>query len=169
MPGSGKSHWMKRLAKALDYKAVDMDVYIEQQSKKSIPELFALSEAYFREQERAALEALIAGHNDQMIIATGGGAPVYRDNMDLMKKNGLVIYLEVAPEQLVNNVARSRHKRPLLATEDPVALSEKIKTLYRSRQNIYERADLKISADSISLATFAATIMDYQSKTNTGI
>lgn len=161
MPGSGKTHWMKQLATVLDYDAIDMDVYITEHHQKSIPELFAVSEEHFREKEQQALLDIIAGHKEQIIISTGGGAPMYGDNMQLMKANGCVVYIDTSITALVRNVSLSKNKRPLLTNNSDEELVRKLNMLYRERQKKYEEAHIKIDGDNISLATFAAEIKAY--------
>jgi shikimate kinase len=55
MPGSGKSHWMRKLAHHLSYESLDLDTYIEAREQQSIAELFDMGEPYFREKETQAL------------------------------------------------------------------------------------------------------------------
>ncbi len=83
--GSGKSTLGRRLAKHLNLQFVDMDHYIEERNYKTIPQIFAEEgEAEFRKKERKALEELSEFTN--IIIATGGGAPCFFDNIDIMNR-----------------------------------------------------------------------------------
>lgn len=161
MPGSGKTYWMQQLASLLHYDAIDMDVYITEQNHKSIPELFAISEGHFREKEHQALLDIISGHKDDIIISTGGGAPMFAGNMELMKENGCVIYIDTPITTLISNVSHSGNKRPLLANNSEEELRLKLERLYGERQKKYEEAHIKIDGDNISLATFAAEIKAY--------
>jgi shikimate kinase len=161
MPGSGKSYWMQQLADYLQYEALDLDTFIEQRQQSSIPELFAISEAYFREKERMALTAAISEKADNIVISTGGGAPCYADNLQLMKQAGCVVYIAASQEVLLKNLSRPGSKRPLLKPESAEDLSEKVNRLYTQREFFYEQAHIKIDADNVSLTTFAALIQDY--------
>jgi shikimate kinase len=166
MPGSGKTYWMAQLAEQLQYRGVDMDHFIEEQTGSTIPELFAISEEHFRAQEKFALEAIIHQYEDKVVIATGGGAPCYKDNMPEMKSAGCVIYLETAIESLLSNVKKSGVPRPLLANGASQELAEKLSALYRQRKEIYEQAHIKINVDKATLATFADAITQYLSDQN---
>lgn len=166
MPGSGKSYWMQQLAILLHYNMIDMDHYIEDREGRSIPELFAAGEDTFREKEKAALEAAIEQYAGKTVIATGGGAPCYKDNLQRMKAAGCVIYLESKIEVLIANVEQQGIDRPLLANGSRKELAEKLSELYRKRKEIYEEAHLKIAADKASLSTFAQAIEQYLSDNN---
>jgi len=166
MPGSGKSYWMQQLGALLQYDMIDMDHYIEEREGCTIPQLFATGEHYFREKERAALEAVVAQYPGNTVIATGGGAPCYKDNLQQMKAAGCVIYLENDMEVLIANVAQQGIDRPLLANGSGKELAEKLSGLYRKRKEIYEQAHLKIAADKASLSTFAQAIEQYRSDHN---
>jgi shikimate kinase len=166
MPGSGKTYWMEQLAQQLQYLGVDMDHFIEQQTGKTIPELFAVSEDHFRAQEKFALEAIIHQYEDKVVVATGGGSPCYRDNMQEMMAAGCVIYLESTIESLLSNVKKSGVPRPLLANGASQELAEKLSALYRLRKEKYEQAHIKINAEKATLATFADAITKYLSDQN---
>lgn len=167
MPGSGKSYWMEQLAAQLRYRAVDMDHAIAAQTGKTIPELFAISEEHFREAERKVLLALVQQPGEHIVIATGGGAPAYKNNMDLMKAAGCVLYLQSDMENLLSNLDKSAIPRPLLANGSRKEQAEKLSALYRQRKEIYEQAHATIATDTASLATFAEAIKQYLSNQNT--
>jgi shikimate kinase len=166
MPGSGKSYWMAQLAQRLDYDAVDMDQFITEQSHKTIPELFAISEEHFREEERRALQSIIEQYKDKVVIATGGGSPVYKNNLQLMKDAGCVLYLETSMEALLSNIALQGVTRPMLVNGTRAELADKLSELYRQRKEIYEQAHAIIHADTATLVTFADAINKYLTDQN---
>jgi len=95
--GSGKSTLGKKLAKHARLQFIDMDHYIEKRNCKTVPQIFAEEgEAEFRKKERNALEELSAFSD--VVIATGGGAPCFFDNVDLMNRTGKTIYLNIDPK-----------------------------------------------------------------------
>lgn len=158
MPGSGKSYWMQQLADLLHYHAVDTDRLIESREAQSIPELFAGGEHHFREKERETLLAILQQYDDKAVIATGGGAACYRNNLELMKNAGCVLYLESPVEQLIANIEQQDQSRPLLANGSRGELAEKLSGLYKKRKEIYEQAHLKIAVHTASLSTFAEAL-----------
>ncbi|MBN8684564.1 MAG: shikimate kinase [Chitinophagales bacterium] len=142
--GAGKTYRGQRLAAALDRSFLDMDEEIVRQSGKTIPEIFAESgEAGFREIERRVLHSeavLRAG-----VVATGGGLPCFFDNMDWMKAQGQVIWLNVPPAILAERLRPEKAKRPLLAEVPDEALESFIEKLLEQRRPYYERANLVLT------------------------
>ena len=78
------------------------------------------------------------------IIATGGGLPIYDDNMDWMKVNGITVYLESPEELLTNRILQSGFKRPLLMNLRKEKAKEKIHSLFTIRKPIYEEAAITL-------------------------
>lgn len=161
MPGSGKTYWMQQLATVMQCATVDLDSFIEQENKTTIPALFTEGELVFREKEKAALEQVIAACKINTIVSTGGGLPAYPGNLELMKASGTVIYLSSSIARLAERVSQAPGKRPLLISSNKAELEEKLNKLLQQRAPFYEQADIKIEIDNISLATFAAQIRKY--------
>src|SRR5680860_1043366 len=93
--GCGKSTLGRRLSNYLGLQFVDMDHYIEERNCKTIPQIFKEEgEVEFRKKERKALEEL--SEFTDIVIATGGGAPCFFDNVELMNKSGHTVYLNLS-------------------------------------------------------------------------
>ena len=142
MPGSGKSTLAASLANALQYKWVDMDHMIIESENRTIPHIFEFhGENHFRTIESKTLkETLPMSHT---VISTGGGAPCFFDNINIMLNNGIVIYLEVPAEELLKRVKKQSGSRPLLndKTEDLlIQLKEKL----NYRNQFYTKAHFTI-------------------------
>lgn len=153
MPGAGKTFWGKQWADASGYSFIDLDEYIETKEQRSIPEIFRASgEPAFRAIERKALEELIAKHRDTIIIACGGGTPVWQDNLQTLKNAGCVIYLHARISTLVRNLSIEKDRRPLLLGQD---IEEKLTALFEQRKPIYDQAHHILQVENISVATFA--------------
>ncbi|WP_106151315.1 shikimate kinase [Marinilabilia salmonicolor] len=147
--GSGKSTFGRLLARELDFKFIDLDKYIETQEGKSISEIFArYGEETFREVERLAVHE--STKSGKAVIATGGGVPCHFDNMEVMNKYGLTIYLKVSPEALTDRLMPAREHRPLIAGKTRDELLAFIKTTLQQRTPFYEMATL--TADTTSLS-----------------
>ncbi len=113
--GSGKSTVGKYAANANRLTFIDLDEYLEEKLKMTIPEIFdRYHEAGFRERERQILEEIIALDDNDYLISTGGGTPCFFDNMELMNRSGVTIYLDLSVERLANRLAKSKSKRPLV-------------------------------------------------------
>lgn len=93
MPGSGKTTVGKALAEAMNMEFTDTDLLITEKDGRSIPQIFAQSgEAFFRNLEHQVIRetALRQG----CVIATGGGAVLRKENMDILKENGRLYFLD---------------------------------------------------------------------------
>jgi len=139
MMGSGKTSTGRPLAERLGYGFVDADAVIEQAAGCSIPEIFERDgEAGFRKLESQVLSAISQRHS--LVVATGGGVVTQPENWGLLH-SGIVIWLDVVPEQLLQRLKADSTVRPLLHTADPeVALN----TLLNERRPLYAEADLTV-------------------------
>jgi shikimate kinase len=141
--GSGKTTQGKRIAKMMGYDFLDMDEWISEKEACSVPEIFEkLGEKYFREKETAAIQSMST--LQKVVIATGGGAPCYADNMELLKHSGLTIYLKLSPEALLSRLVNSKTRRPLLANKSEEEMLQTIKNLLEERDSYYSKADMII-------------------------
>jgi len=135
--GSGKSTVGRLLAERLGMAFVDIDSVIEEREGTAISDIFATKgEKYFRSLERKVLEE-VAG-KEGLVVSTGGGLGADRENMDLMKRTGLVVWLDV-PLFLLMERLKGDDTRPLL--RQPV---DRLEELYRKRKEVYRLADLKV-------------------------
>ncbi len=114
--GCGKSTVGKALAAATDNTFVDMDSYIEETAGMTVSDIFATEgEAAFRTREHAACVTL--GQQDNLIIATGGGAVLREDNVAALRNGGHIVWLTVTPETVLNRL-KNDTTRPLLQRDD---------------------------------------------------
>ncbi len=142
--GTGKSLVARRLAKRLGRRFVDTDYWIEQEANTPIAQIFATEgEAAFRQRERQAIAR--ACQEKEMVIATGGGAIVDRENARTMKASGPVICLTARPEVILQRV-QGDTPRPLLQGPNPL---ENIRRLLADRAEAYARADITIDTSSL--------------------
>ncbi len=148
--GCGKSTLGRRLAEHLNLQFVDMDHYIEERNHKTIPQIFEQEgEAEFRNKERKALEEL--SEFTDIIIATGGGAPCFFDNIDLMNQSGKTIYLNIDPAILADRLLKSKTERPLIKGKSREELVAFIDDTLKKRNEFYKQAKLQITEPDIDL------------------
>ena len=133
MPGSGKTTVFRRYAYEMKLPFYDVDKISEDLMGESIPDVLSENgkgEEYFRSMEHEAV--LEVSRNNNCVIATGGGSILNPINRDLLRSNGIVIYV----------------KRPLelLATKGrPISENQGVEELYNQRDKIYQRvADISI-------------------------
>jgi shikimate kinase len=143
MPGSGKSTMANMLANRLAYRAVDLDEMIVGAEGMSIAEVFAQKgETYFREKEKEVLKQTFA--MQRIVVATGGGTPCFFDNMALINKNGLAIFLNVPLSLIANRLERQPNTRPLLGDNAAEAMDQ-LKAIYNKRYSFYDQAEVAVS------------------------
>ncbi len=148
---SGKSTLGPILANVFGWNFYDLDKVIETEEKMTVVEIFEKKgEKYFREKEHEILKKLIAEEN--IVVSLGGGTIVNELNLELMKKSGKIVYLQVSPQILYN---RLKHKidRPLfrdlvLSENSSQDFIDRIKKILSEREKFYLQADLVINSDS---------------------
>lgn len=146
LSGSGKTTIGKLLEKYLpNLKFVDTDEIIVKQENRSINDIFAKDgEEKFREIEKFVVEK-VSKEND-LIISTGGGVVLNKENMINLKKNGIVFYLKTSPEVIAERL-KNDNTRPLLKVDD---VKEKLYKMLEIRGKLYEEADITINTDEKS-------------------
>jgi shikimate kinase len=142
--GAGKSTIGRQLARALNLEFIDSDREIEVRTGVDIPLIFELEgEGGFRKREHQAIDLLTARKG--IVLATGGGAVLDRENRRCLSSRGKVIYLHASVEQQLQRTAHDR-SRPLLQTENP---RQKLEELMQIRDPLYrEIADWVVETDS---------------------
>ncbi len=134
MPGCGKSTVGRHLARQLGLRFIDSDHEIERLLGMPIREFFDQhGEAAFRDAEQEVIEVLCA--NEDMVLATGGGAVLRPSNRDALHSQTHVLYLRATPEELQRRLKNDTH-RPLLQVADPM---RRLRDLYRERDPLYRR------------------------------
>ena len=146
--GAGKTTIGRQIAKAMGRDFYDSDKEIEQRTGATIPLIFELEkEEGFRVRESAMIKELLSKDND-IVLATGGGAVLSEKNRRFIAKHGFVIYLCAPLEQLVRRTARDKN-RPLLQTKNP---KKTIEDLLAIRDPLYrEVADLVFETDGFTV------------------
>ena len=129
LTGCGKSTVGKILAKNINYDFVDMDDFIVESTGKTIPELFEVSEEYFRECETKACRSL--SNKQKTVIASGGGVVKNKENMNLFKDNSIIIFLDRPVDNIVGDIEIKNS--PLLANGSDVVYK-----LYNERYDLYK-------------------------------
>ena len=149
-PGSGKSSVGKKLAAKLGCEFVDLDDAFEEEYHVSIPDFFAkYNETAFRSCERKVLLDKLA--MDNVVLSAGGGTPCFADNMETMKKSGIVVYIKMAPASLFDRLSHAKRVRPLVQNKTPEELRAYIDTNLLLRETFYQQAHLTVKGESIDI------------------
>ncbi len=153
--GTGKTAVGRELARMLDMKLIDIDTEIELSQKMTINDIFKnYGEGQFRDIETEMIRKISEEKN--IIISTGGGAVLKQENMDILRKNGIIFCLNAAPETILERTGRS-DDRPLLKVEDPMI---KIKELLNYRKPFYEKAGAMLYTDGRTPLQVAEEIIE---------
>jgi shikimate kinase len=154
--GSGKSTIGNLIAKRLHREFRDSDHFIEDRTGVDIARIFDIEgEQGFRDRESNALRELLSQNN--RVIATGGGSVMRKENQQLLKQKGYIVFLDTSVSQQMRRLARDK-KRPLLQTENP---RQRLEALFTERHPIYlDLADLAIKTDKRVARRLAADIIN---------
>ena len=140
MPGSGKSTMARYLCSKTKFNYLDLDEEIEKKSQKSVTEIFRdEGQEYFRSLETKLLKEII-NKEKIFILSTGGGTPCFNKNMELMKKNGITIFLNTSIDTLIERVSR-KNKRPLFNSKN---IKETINNMFNERIKYYNQSRFSV-------------------------
>ncbi len=149
--GSGKSTTGPLLAAQLNWAFVDMDAIIEERLGMPIAAYFKeAGEPAFRKIEQEVLHDTRA--LNQYVIAVGGGALCQQDNLEWALAHGLVVYLEVSVDELINRLRKEHATRPMLHGPsgellDDEAVHARISSLLEGRLDSYRQSHLTVKTD----------------------
>ena len=149
--GSGKTHWGTKIAEKLQIPFYDLDAVIVSSEGMSISEIFAnKGEEYFRYMEKQTLENLVM-KEENFVLSAGGGTPCFFNNIDFMKRNGKVLWLNTSLEALNQRLLKEKMSRPLLRGITEAGLRSYIIRKLSERKMYYEQADLMVHEETTEL------------------
>ena len=148
LPGSGKTTMGRAIATAMSLPFVDLDTEIERREGRLIREIFKQkSEDYFRILEANEL-ASWCDSDKSFVMATGGGAPCFFHNMELINKAGVSIFLDIPADEVARRIKKTNvEERPLLAA-GAGTLKDNIETMRANRLSFYKQAKLIFGQDA---------------------
>ena len=162
---SGKTRLGKELSSRTGYPFVDLDDLFEERYRITVYDFFErYNEESFRKIEKELLTETLTYPDS--IIATGGGTPCFFDNMDVIKKNGISIYLKMDPVSLVNRLTLVKKKRPLLRDKTPGELESYIRIKLTEREIYYTQADYTVDADKTDVDTILSILPGFRAGTH---
>jgi len=155
MPFSGKSTYGKLLSKNLFRPWYDTDDIVESYTQLKVSRVFKLmGEKKFRQLETDAIRSIY--HHQGSIISCGGGVILKHRNMQMLKQNGFIIYIN---KQIDDISISDFESRPLIKQR------EDLKTLFNKRHHLYqEYADVQMTIDDkhpFSLERLKKLIYEY--------
>jgi shikimate kinase len=158
--GSGKTHWGLQVAHRLQLPFFDLDEEVVKAEDKTVADIFADSgEEYFRQLEKHTMEKLVE-ENESMVLSCGGGTPCFFNNIDFMKKVGIVVWLNTHVDVILQRLLKEKAKRPLIKDIDDQGLRTYIIRKLNERRMYYEQADVVLDKeDAISMNDFIQTVL----------
>lgn len=147
MMGAGKSSVGRCLRRRMGLALLDVDEVVASNLGMSIPEIFAEhGEKTFRDAETEALRRVRT--EEQTIIVTGGGIVLRKENVEILKSQAAIVWLDADEETLFARASRKQN-RPLLQTKNPRKTFSQIlgarRPLYANIANI--RVDTSVLTD----------------------
>lgn len=145
--GAGKTTIGRQIARFLGFDFFDSDREIEQRTGVAIPLIFELEgEEGFRRREKDIISELSKKSN--IVLATGGGAVLNKENRQALKNSGTIIYLCAGIDDLLERTAKDKN-RPLLQTADP---RKKLQAILTEREPIYRKlADIILETNKMTV------------------
>jgi shikimate kinase len=136
---------------------VDLDVEIEKSLSMSVSQIIEeKGELYFRKQEHERLLAVLEEAPEAMVLAVGGGTPVFFDHMTVLNEWGETVFLDVGIGELANRLQQDT-TRPLIQNQDDV-MEFVAKHLFE-RRPFYSQAKRRIRGDQLTLSKLL-TVLD---------
>jgi shikimate kinase len=149
LPGSGKTTLGRQLAQQVRWPFVDLDGALEHDQQQTVSAIFhERGEDYFRQVEARVLRE-VAQRPHRAVVATGGGAPCFWDNLDVMLATGTTVFLDVPILEIAKRLDQSHAAaRPLLAASAGHSLTDHLAFLRTQRLPFYQKAHHTISGVS---------------------
>ncbi len=146
--GSGKTTLGKQVSRITGHEFVDMDYIIEKEVGMTISQIFEqMGESWFRNKETEVFSRFSSESN--LVVATGGGAPCFNNNMDLMNRVGITVYIKPDTATLASRLENARYFRPLIASLTHDELLNHINERLTAREPYYNQAKCIIKGNNI--------------------
>jgi len=148
--GAGKSTVARKIASHCNFSVLDTDKMLEERYKISVYDIFEkYGENVFRQLEYKILVKAL--QQDNVVIATGGGAPCFFDSMKLINEVAFSIYIEMAPKSLALRLLHAKVTRPLTKHKTEEELVAFVTEQMEERKHIYKQAHLTVKGENFDL------------------
>ena len=157
--GCGKSTIGRKIARFAHLRFVDTDSLVEQREVATVADVITYQgEEYFRCVEQAVLES--TAEEDNLVVSTGGGLPIWGDNMARIGQLGVSIYLRRSPQNILYRLSPyGRQKRPKFRGLNDEELLAFMTSHMAEREPVYSKADIVIDCDTMADSDIIDLIM----------
>lgn len=139
---SGKTEIGKQLAKLAGFRFVDTDAMVEEMAGCTINQIFAeQGEEAFRNLETEAIRQAAAMSN--VVISTGGGAVLRKENIKVLQTTGTVVNLDISDSVLLCRMQAASGTRPLMRDD-----TDKVLKRLHDRKPYYDCCDVQIAVSN---------------------
>jgi shikimate kinase len=155
MMGAGKSSIGRSLHRRTGMAFLETDQIVASNFGMSIPQIFFThGEKKFRKAETEALQTISS--TKRAVVVTGGGIVLRKENIEILKRLGLIMWLDGDEEALFARVSRTTD-RPLLQTKDP---REAFSQIFHARKPLYAQiADIRLDTSQLTAEEVATAIL----------
>ena len=157
--GCGKSTIGRKIARFAHLRFVDTDSLVEQREAATVADVITYQgEEYFRCVEQTVLES--TAEEDNLVVSTGGGLPIWGDNMARIGQLGVSIYLRRSPQNILSRLSPyGRQKRPKFRGLNDEELLAFMTSHMAEREPVYSKADIVIDCDTMADSDIIDLIM----------
>ncbi|MEZ0537173.1 shikimate kinase [Caldicellulosiruptoraceae bacterium PP1] len=160
--GSGKTSVGLKLSEILNINFIDTDSLIIKKFNMPIEDIFKIyGERRFREVEEEVIKEI--SENQDLIISTGGGVVLNKNNIEYLRKNGIIYYLHTSPEVVFERI-KDDTSRPLLQNKDKL---KTIINLMNFRIPFYKNCDYEVNTDNMKIEEIVDKILNIHLKKET--
>lgn len=153
MPGAGKSTIGVVLAKALKKKFIDTDLLIQEETGRALQEILDTdgTDAFRKIEE----DIIISHRFRNTVIATGGSVVLSRKAMEHLKKDAIIVYLNVSLAEIERRLVNITTRGIVLEK------GESLRTIYDHRVPLYETfADIAVNCSGHDFERVVKTILE---------
>ena len=154
--GSGKTTLGRALSQHLEVGFIDLDALITEEIGRSIASFMEdKGELAFRKVEHNVLERFLTGGAEDVVVALGGGTPVFYNHIEALNSAGTTVFLDVSVVELARRLEKDVD-RPLIKDNDDVA--EFVAKHLFERRPFYSLAHHRVKGDALTLETILEAI-----------
>jgi len=158
--GAGKSTLARKIASKLNYSVLDTDKMLEEKYHISVYDCFEkYGEEIFRKLEYQTLKEAL--QQDNVVIATGGGAPCYFDAMKLINDAAFSVYIKMSQKSLTQRLLNAKITRPLTKNKTEEELFIFVTEQLALREPFFNQAHLTVKGEDYDIGEIISKLSNF--------